>query len=522
MISGVEDARTWVGQNARHLRAATIFCAACLALLMLIVVSPSLPVSPFLVAVGLCLAVMAAYFGLQNPLVALIYLLLALFFRLAIPKVLPVDAFLPAYAGLVVSMAIWFIAKPGRRVEVGIIEVVMVLYIGWNIASAVMPHEYPPISFPITGERVVLYRLLLIGTLMPFTLYVFGRVLIAREIAVRTVLWTIVGLGTYSAYMSIGQFHAPALVWPKLVAETNWIGRANGIVNQPVVNGLILVLSYVIAVVLASQPGSKWWRRIAGLLAVAMAYSVYLTHTRAIYIALLLIIVLGMVLAKGFRTGFVVSFAIVVIAVLTNFSTLTSSDRAAGGVGSTSEVYDRLNTAATSVWGFENAPWFGWGLGRFIVINTYHHQQWSPDIEWRHALGIASHFNELGILTELGLVGLTMWLAILVMLAYRLITALRELPEAGLLGRPLAFIGISAYIALIACGVSVDLRLFDLPSAVVMLIAGMVVGQQDRVRKLNAASQSARKSALSAWKTKRAGLPADSKYGRAIVQQPES
>ena len=163
-----------------------------------------------------------------------------------------------------------------------------------------------------------------------------------------------------------------------------------------------------------------------------------------------------------------------------NWSTFTSSDRAAGGVDSKAEVWDRLNAIATSIWAFKREPWFGWGISRFVAVNTFHHQQWSNDVPWVRGLGIASHETELGILVELGLLGLLLWLCVLVPIIGLLVQAYWILPSAGLTGRRLAFVAICALATQIVAGAFADLRLIDGPTCMVFLICGMAVGARDR------------------------------------------
>ena len=103
-----------------------------------------------------------------------------------------------------------------------------------------------------------------------------------------------------------------------------------------------------------------------------------------------------------------------------------------------------LNTIATSIWAFKREPWFGWGISRFQAVNTFHHQQWSNDIPWVRGLGIVSHETELGILVELGILGLLLWLCVLIALIGLTLQAYRILPSSGLIGRRLAFVAICA------------------------------------------------------------------------------
>ena len=208
--------------------------------------------------------------------------------------------------------------------------------------------------------------------------------------------------------------------------------------------------------------------------------AIYLTHTRAIYLAFVLVLILGVILASGARAVFAGLLGAIALVVALNWSTFTSSDRAAGGVDSKGEVWDRLNTIATSIWAFKREPWFGWGISRFVAVNTFDHQQWSNDIPWVRGLGIASHETELGILVELGILGLLLWLCVLVPLIGLLLQAYWILPSAGLTGRRLAFVAICALATQLVAGAFADLRLLDFPMCMVFLICGMAVGARDR------------------------------------------
>ncbi|BAH54045.1 O-antigen ligase family protein [Rhodococcus opacus] len=423
------------------------------------------------------------YLGLRDPVLAVFFLLLATFLRLALPPIFPVDPFMLAFTGMIGSVAIGIARQRCRVPRVGALEAAMVLYVLWNIASMVTSHPYPAIV-PTTGEDLAVSRFIMTGTVIPFALYFVGRFVFDRESAVRRLLWMVLGLGAYSAAVSIMQLRGPAaLVWPSYIVDAPaWEGRAVGIFNQPVVNGLVLVMGFIVAMVLAGERTEPRWRRIvAAAVALACAYSVYLTHTRAVWLAFAIVLVGGALYARGFRSGFVSGIVVSVLAVATNWSTFTSDDRQAGGVGSEGELLDRLNTLATSVWAVREEPLLGWGVGRFTALNTYHHTQWSSDTPWVRGFGIASHLNELGVVAELGLIGLVLWLVVLVLVCVKLIHAYRVLPAEGLCGRRLAFVAIMAFVVLVVTGLTVDLRFFDFPNAIVMLLAGVAIGFADRL-----------------------------------------
>ena len=86
----------------------------------------------------------------------------------------------------------------------------------------------------------------------------------------------------------------------------------------------------------------------------------------------------------------------------------------------------------------------------------------------------------MGILVELGILGLLLWLCVLVPIIGLLLQAYWILPSAGLIGRRLAFVAICALATQIVAGTFADLRLLDGPTCIVFLICGIAVGARDR------------------------------------------
>lgn len=427
--------------------------------------------------------VIALFFGVLNsPTVAILVLFLTTYARLGLEEIGPVNPFVIAYAGMLASVAVWLLRDRANRIRLGAVEWAMIAYVLWNVFSMLYPHELDA-TVPLLGDPFSVPRFILTGTVIPFTTFVVGRFVIRSQSSIRVLLWSVVVLGAYSTFVSIAQFYGPkGLVWPRyIIDEPSWPERAVGVFNQPVVNGLVLVVAFTIALLfLAERPFRFWRSALLFAFAGASAFALYLTHTRAAYLSFAVVLVVGALFARGFRTGFVVSIVAAVVGVAANWSTFTSDDRSAGGVGSVSELEDRLNGIATSLWAFEQKPILGWGIGRFTALNTYHHKQWSPEVPWDRGHGIASHFNELGILAELGIVGLALWLAVLGTIAVALVRAYRRLPDDGLCGRRLALISMMAFGCLIVTGFTVELRFFDYPNAMILLIAGMVIGCSDR------------------------------------------
>jgi O-antigen ligase len=433
--------------------------------------------------IGLALFAVAAAGGafmLGSPTTALILLIFASFTRLAI-KVpgLPAEPMVLIFCALLVAMVIAGV-RGIARFRFGWLEAAMLAYFAWNVVSALVPHLYPA-AVPTSDEPIVVYRFILTGTVIPFVAYIAGRSVVQTAGQIWLVLYCAVAVSAYSAVVSVMQFTGPfELVWPRFIVDApNYPERANGIFNQPVVNGLVMVAGFVTAVFLMHERTLRRFPRImAGAVAVACVPGIYLTRTRAVWLVFGVGLVMCAIFARGRRTGFLVTILGAAGFVAATWSTFTSSDRAAGGVGSVNEVDDRFNSIATSLWAIQQEPLSGWGIARFAQVNTFHHQKWEESMPFMRGYAIASHENELGIATELGLIGLALWLAVLGLLMYALYVALRRLaPLHGLAGRPLGLLALTVFGTWVVCGFTVDLRFFDFANLLVFLLVGMAVGR---------------------------------------------
>ena len=473
--------------------------AAALAAIVVVLAAVRLPGAKFgqLLVLGAVALVLGAMV-LRSPPFATIILIIAMGLRNATPHVLPIDLFWVVFAGAVGAWVLWMDRNPDRPRGMDAIEWAMVLYMAWNVYSKISPHEYIATQQVTWGSgRIVtavptdVWRLILIQMALPLLLYKVGRHAFDRAAVVRALLWTILILAAYSAAMSIMQFTGPTeLVWPRYIVEdTVWPDRASGVFRQPNVNGWLLALGLAIAMLLLSRRSEPTWRRwFAFVVAIACGCGIYLTHTRVAWLSGVVVLIIGALLARGYRKGFIVAICLVASAVAVNWSAFASTDRKAGGVGSVNEVQDRLNANQTALWAFTRKPFAGWGIGRFQAVNTYHHQQWAPDVPWIRGYGAVAHETELGILVEVGVIGFALYVCMLVLVIRRLWTAYRTLPDHDLCGKPLAVTAIMAIATLICTGSAVDLRLFDFPMLPIFLLAGITVSWSDRYQRSQTAA----------------------------------
>ena len=450
---------------------------------------------PFPGPVGLLLVAVAAAVGLGilgSSVTAMLMLLFASFFRTAVQVPgLPAEPMVLVFAGLGVSALVAGL-RGAVRFRFGALEAFMAAYLAWNVASMIWPHDLPA-TLPGTGQSISVYRFILTGTAVPFLAFVVGRAVYRRQSQVTPVLMAVVLLAGFSGLTAVVQFYGPAsLVWPRYILESPvWPGRAVGIFNQPAVNGLLMVAGFVIAMLVIRQGSTSLTTRVVALLcAGACVPGIYLTYTRAVWLVFGVSLLFCAVFAAGARAGFVVTLVGALLFLGLNWATFTSSDRRSGGVGSTDELFDRLNTIETSFWAIREKPLLGWGIGRFTQVNTYYHQVWAQSVSFARGYGISSHENELGIAVELGLLGLALWLAVLVLLVVRLTRAARVLPADGLYGRALALLALTVLATYLVCGFTIDLRYHDFANLIVFLLAGIAIGAADKLEPANGSTPS--------------------------------
>jgi len=301
-------------------------------------------------ALGLC--------ALISPISATILLLVTMFLRLPLRSEITLrpEPFFLVFAVLVIATALWMDRTTNRLRGIGAVEWAMGVYVMWNVYSMFAPHKYAAGS-PLFTEPFSVPRFIVIGTVIPFALYIVGRYTFDRRAGVHVMLWAILTLAAYAAAVSIMPFIGLSdWVWPRYIvnipeSERGWAGRAVGIFNQPVVNGMFLALGFAIAMLLMSRRSEPAWRRcVAFMVAAACGCGIYLTYTRAAWLSAVCVLIIGAILARGFRRGFVAVLCLVIAMVVVNWSTFTSADRGAGGVASPGEVEARLNIDRTALW----------------------------------------------------------------------------------------------------------------------------------------------------------------------------
>lgn len=435
------------------------------------------PVAAGTAVLGLGLAVAVAYALARDSSVGvLVWLLAALFASAYADSTPPLDrlTFMALLGG-------WFIAvvsgrQPLRRL--GLAEGLMLLYLLVNVGSALAPHEL------VEDPQVSAGSLILLGAFIPATLFVIARQTMGNRRAVRSFLWFLVWIGLYLALTMIFQKIGPkALVWPPQIldpAEGINFGRARGPQLNAGTDGFALVVCWVAAIYLGVQRDERW-RRVAWVVAAISPLAIFYTQTRVVWLAAGIAVLLGIAFAHGFRRWYVAAFVGAVAVIGINWQTFLSADRTQGGVSSTGEIEGRLNDIATAQWAIPREPAFGWGIARYTDLNTQFHQSWG-NLDWNLNFGYVGHNTYLSIATELGLLGLGLWVAVIIAMGVIAFRAYAVLPRHGLMSKGLVLSFIAVYFGwIINCGV-IDMRLFVFVNGLVFVWAGIVAALADAAR----------------------------------------
>lgn len=468
------------GGNA-NVRVTGVVLLAIVVLAAAIVVVPG-TVGPGLgiAAVGVGTALVLA--GLNSPTIAVVLLVFTLFLRQGLRiEALPAEPYLFAFAGVLGAAGVALSRQRSRAPQFGAVEGLMAMFVLWCIFSAVLPHPYAE------SDGTPAHYFILLGVFVPFTLYVVGRTVLDNDRTITVFLWTLIGVWTYSVMHSILQFHAKPLAWPATFASystsASWSNRALGVFGNPVENGYILVLGFVLALFLIRTPSVRPVpRAFLTVMTVLSLYAIYLTRTRVVYLVFLLALIGAVLLVPRVRAICGGMLAAGAAGVAAFAPVLLTDDRNSGGLLSSYEIQDRLNMIATAFWAIGEKPLAGWGIARFDKVNTYHHQQWSQEIPWFRGYGIEAHFMELGIATELGFIGLVLWIPMLVLVWRRLRIAVRRAPRGRdlLVGRELVAMFAGFGVLWTIVGFTVDLRFLSFANAMAWLMMGVAVGTADR------------------------------------------
>ena len=320
------------------------------------------------------------------------------------------------------------------------------------------------------------------GYLFPFVVYVYAKNYLRDENQVQPILHTLFFFGIYLCliapfeYFDLRQFVFPRYINDITISDLH-MERARGPFLNAAFNGVGILIGFICGLhLLEKKTGFTRFFYQASLLLFFPA--VFFTLTRSVYMGLLitLIIFLG-----WYKTSFSkwklisLPLALVLIVGIVNSPRLLSKERREGGVYQVDEVNIRMALLEKSYFMFSERPLMGIGLAQFIPASTRAYKGRTAFIA-EEAGTQFQHNHLMGIATELGLEGIIVYLAFIILILRRMAQLTGKLPESGIMGRNLRIAIVAIWCVYLNNNLFVEPSNTLFVNAVPFLFAGLADG----------------------------------------------
>jgi O-antigen ligase len=263
--------------------------------------------------------------------------------------------------------------------------------------------------------------LLVAGYITPVMIYFFARDarLDARYLVASYVVITLLGL--YLAVTGLAEVSRQWwAVFPKYIADPKLgihYGRARGPMLQSHSLGFYLAVGLLCA--------WAWWRtrktRESQLMLMTLfplfLTTIFFTYTRCVWLgaALALFVVMCLTFRGAWRPlALTATLGVGLVVAVVAWDDIVGIEREAGSVAARDSVSQRAAFTYVSWAMFLDRPLFGFGFGQFTQAKRPYLSDRSTDL-YLEAIRLQPHHNTfLSLLTEVGLVGLGLYLAVLV------------------------------------------------------------------------------------------------------------
>jgi hypothetical protein len=255
--------------------------------------------------------------------------------------------------------------------------------------------------------------------IVPIVVFVLAPLLFPDRRSRDVLLKVLVGIGAYLAVTAVAeQFHLNALIWPKYIIDPSvgiHFDRVRGPFAEAVAMGLALYACAVAGAVAVATWTRGWQRKAAGVVSAACLLCTIFTLTRAVWVATVvatLATLLVSPLTRRFLTPLLVAGVLGIAALLVVVPGL--SQHTAQRTADEGPVWERYATDAAAIRATEAHPLFGIGWNRWLDVNQQYLRQ-GADYPLTKTVGtIEVHNMFLAHLSELGIVGITLWALALV------------------------------------------------------------------------------------------------------------
>ncbi|MBN1911776.1 MAG: O-antigen ligase family protein [Pirellulales bacterium] len=256
---------------------------------------------------------------------------------------------------------------------------------------------------------------------MPLGVYVVARDCCMSARNTKVVLWGLVGFAFYLAVIGVAEVNAQWwAVFPKYIAESKYqefLGRARGPFLNPAASGYYMAVGLFAAMLLWPGLGRRG-RAALLLVGLVLGAGLYSTLTRTVWIgaALGIMIIAALRIPRRLRVpllGGAMLLGLVVVG--TQWERLLVYKRDKGLSAQEAALSVQLRPILAQVaWNmFLDRPLFGCGFGQYPVAQLDYLADRSTTLPLGKAKDYAQHNVFLALLTETGLVGMALFVAVL-------------------------------------------------------------------------------------------------------------
>jgi O-antigen ligase len=318
---------------------------------------------------------------------------------------------------LVVQYAFW--RRWGRTdpKPLGKAEIVLLAFLA-VLAASTFSHDWQVSNYQPASWLIVYY-------LMPAALYWIAR---GAKLSERHMLVVFAGFALFGVYLAVTSlaeyFGASWLVFPKYILTTAqdetavFVGRGRGPLLHPIGNGMLLAACLGSALM--------WWPRLrrAGQMALLAVTSlllaaIFFSLTRSVWMGgvLTLALIVGLALPWKWRLPLLAGGLVALVLVAaTQWENLLAfkRDKGASAEQTADSVELRPILAAVAWQMFLDRPLFGCGYAQYQTESPNYLSDRTSGLVYERARGFSAHNVFLALLTEMGLVGLGLFVTLLI------------------------------------------------------------------------------------------------------------
>ncbi|MBA4395880.1 MAG: hypothetical protein C0394_00600 [Syntrophus sp. (in: bacteria)] len=322
----------------------------------------------------------------------------------------------------------------------------------------------------------------IMGYLFPFIVFIFVKNYITREKDVTTLFQTLFFFGIYLCIISFFEYaNLRQYVFPRYINDPAisvlHLERARGPFLNSAFNGVAILIGFISGLhLLQNKTG---FARFFHLTALFLFFpAVFFTQTRSVYLGLILTLVIFLAWYKTTVSKWrlvALPLAIVLILGVAYSPRLLSTERREGGVMQVQEIDIRFALLQRSYHLFTLNPLTGVGLAQFIPASVYTRSGKIP-FAVEEAGTQFQHNHLLGIATELGIPGILIYLALVILILRRLRQLAGKLPETGIMGNNLRVVILAIWCVYLNNNLFVEPSNALFINAVPFLFAGLADG----------------------------------------------